>query len=111
MQWLHKSDTIKSITELSESGEREDEAFVKKRIKAGWMRGGAIITAAAMLSGCAPHSLNARNNMVMVAGEAIPGGELKAEMTLDRPFIYGIQDNATGAWLFLGVCRDPSVES
>ncbi len=32
----------------------------------------------------------------------------KADMILDRPFIYGIQDSNTGTWLFLGVCRNPA---
>ena len=30
-----------------------------------------------------------------------------AEMILDRPFLFGIRDNAHDVWLFLGVCRNP----
>ena len=37
------------------------------------------------------------------AGAALPDG--KAEMILNRPFLYGIQDN--GVWLFIGVCDVP----
>ena len=29
-----------------------------------------------------------------------------AEMILDRPFLFGIQD-LDGVWLFLGICRNP----
>ena len=46
--------------------------------------------------------------MAMEGADAMIDGEQKAEMILDRPFIYGIRDNATGAWLFMGICRDPS---
>lgn len=45
--------------------------------------------------------------MMLVAGEAMPNKDQEADMILDRPFIYGIQDNTTGTWLFLGVCRNP----
>lgn len=34
----------------------------------------------------------------------------KAEMILNRPFLYGIQENDSGAWLFLGVCQNPAAE-
>ena len=40
-------------------------------------------------------------------GIFIPEGNREADMILNRPFIYGIQDNKTGTWLFLGVCRNP----
>lgn len=40
-------------------------------------------------------------------GIFIPEGNWEADMILNRPFIYGIQDNQTGTWLFLGVCRNP----
>lgn len=33
--------------------------------------------------------------------------EETAEMILDRPFLFGIRDNAHDVWLFLGVCRNP----
>lgn len=45
--------------------------------------------------------------MAMAAGASMRENEQKADMILDRPFLYGIQDHTTGAWLFLGVCRDP----
>lgn len=37
------------------------------------------------------------------AGAALPDG--RASMILDRPFLYGIEDN--GVWLFIGVCDVP----
>lgn len=37
------------------------------------------------------------------AGAALPDG--RAKMILDRPFLYGIEDN--GVWLFIGVCDVP----
>lgn len=40
-------------------------------------------------------------------GIFIPEGNREADMIMNRPFIYGIQDNKTGTWLFLGVCRNP----
>lgn len=43
-------------------------------------------------------------------GSAMVDPQQKADMILDRPFIYGIQDGSTGAWLFLGVCRNPVSE-
>ncbi len=42
------------------------------------------------------------------AGIFMSEEKLEADMILDRPFIYGIQDNKTGTWLFLGVCRNPA---
>lgn len=42
------------------------------------------------------------------AGIFMSEEKLEADMILDRPFIYGIQDNRTGTWLFLGVCRNPA---
>lgn len=39
------------------------------------------------------------------AGAGMP--EDRAEMILDRPFIYGIK--VAGSWLFVGVCADPIV--
>lgn len=46
--------------------------------------------------------------LAMEASAAPMEEEQRAEMILDRPFIYGIQEESTGAWLFLGVCRDPA---
>lgn len=46
--------------------------------------------------------------MMMEAGAAMIEEKPKADMILDRPFLYGIQDDMTGAWLFLGVCRNPA---
>lgn len=47
--------------------------------------------------------------MIMIAaGAAMAEEKPKADMILDRPFLYGIQDDMTGAWLFLGVCRNPA---
>ena len=45
--------------------------------------------------------------MMAMAGSAFMEPELEADMILDRPFLFGVQDR-NGAWLFLGVCRDPS---
>jgi len=47
--------------------------------------------------------------MAIAAGAMIPQGN-RAEMILDRPFLFGIQDQWNGAWLFLGVCREPEGE-
>jgi len=44
---------------------------------------------------------------IAVAGAAMPEG--RAEMILDRPFIYGIQSR-TGDLLFVGVCNNPTME-
>lgn len=30
------------------------------------------------------------------------------EMNLNRPFLFGIRDGGSGAWLFLGVCQNPA---
>ena len=38
---------------------------------------------------------------------AVLDQEETAEMILDRPFLFGIRDNAHDVWLFLGVCRNP----
>lgn len=47
--------------------------------------------------------------MITAAGAtAIPDNNQYAKMILDRPFIYGIQERDSGAWLFLGVCANPS---
>ena len=32
----------------------------------------------------------------------------RAEMILDRPFLFAVHDYANDVWLFLGVCEDPS---
>lgn len=32
----------------------------------------------------------------------------RAEMILDRPFIFGIRDWKNGVWMFLGICRNPA---
>ena len=45
--------------------------------------------------------------MMAMAGAAFMEPEQQAEMILDKPFLFGVQDR-NGAWLFLGVCRDPS---
>ncbi len=47
--------------------------------------------------------------IIMEGGAAMPDDKKQVDMILDRPFIYGIQDDDTGTWLFLGVCRDPSI--
>lgn len=46
--------------------------------------------------------------MAMAAGSAMIKEKPKADMILDRPFLYGIRDERTGTWLFLGVCRNPA---
>lgn len=45
--------------------------------------------------------------MAMARGGILDNGEM-AEMILDRPFLFGIRDDAHDAWLFLGVCRNPA---
>lgn len=45
--------------------------------------------------------------MMAMAGGSMPQQELEAEMILNRPFLFGIQDTSTGAWLFFGICRKP----
>lgn len=45
--------------------------------------------------------------MIAMAGAAFTEPEQQAEMILDKPFLFGVQD-MNGAWLFLGVCKDPS---
>lgn len=40
---------------------------------------------------------------IAYAGAALPDG--RAEMILDRPFLYGIKKN--GVWLFIGICDNP----
>lgn len=44
---------------------------------------------------------------IALAGAAMPEG--RAEMILDRPFIYGIQSRY-GDLLFIGVCSNPTIE-
>lgn len=44
---------------------------------------------------------------IAVAGAAMPEG--RAEMILDRPFIYGIQSRY-GDLLFIGICNNPTLE-
>ena len=48
--------------------------------------------------------------MLMLLGAGLPQEQLRAEMILNRPFLFGIQDQANDVWLFLGVCRDPLSE-
>lgn len=48
--------------------------------------------------------------MLMLSGAGLPQEQPRAEMILNRPFLFGIQDQANDIWLFLGVCRDPSSE-
>ncbi len=48
--------------------------------------------------------------IAMARGALLDNGQM-AEMILDRPFLFGIQDNAHNVWLFLGVCRNPSEEN
>jgi len=44
--------------------------------------------------------------IAMSAGAALNEGQ-KADMILDRPFLFGIRDAGLDVWLFLGVCRNP----
>ncbi len=48
--------------------------------------------------------------IAMAEGAALAEEEERAEMILDRPFLFGIRDSRNDVWLFLGVCRDPSAE-
>lgn len=47
--------------------------------------------------------------MAMARGALLDNGQV-AEMILNRPFLFGIQDYSHNVWLFLGVCRNPSEE-
>lgn len=47
--------------------------------------------------------------MALAAGAVLDEGN-EVEMFCDRPFIYGIQDCSSKAWLFIGVCREPGEE-
>ncbi len=47
--------------------------------------------------------------MMAMAGSAMLRPEQEAQMLLTRPFLFGIQDISTEAWLFLGICRNPAV--
>lgn len=49
--------------------------------------------------------------MLAVCGAGMPVEKEEIEMFCDRPFIYGIQDMHSGAWLFIGVCQNPNLES
>ncbi len=46
--------------------------------------------------------------MIAMKGNAMMEPQARADMILDRPFLFGIQDMNQGAWLFLGVCRNPA---
>lgn len=48
--------------------------------------------------------------MMALARGGMPDQGETAEMILDRPFLFGILDDAHDAWLFLGVCRNPQGE-
>ena len=41
---------------------------------------------------------------IAYAGAALPDG--RAELILDRPFLYGIESQ--GVWLFIGICDNPA---
>lgn len=47
--------------------------------------------------------------MALARGGILDNGET-AEMILNRPFLFGIQDVTHDTWLFLGVCRNPEGE-
>lgn len=49
----------------------------------------------------------AYTEMAMAMGGILDYKET-AEMILDHPFLFGIQDAVHGTWLFLGVCRNPA---
>ncbi|MNY46401.1 Serpin (serine protease inhibitor) [compost metagenome] len=42
----------------------------------------------------------------MLAGAA-PSVKLPFQMTVDRPFLFVIEDRQTGVWLFLGAIENP----
>lgn len=44
--------------------------------------------------------------MIAMARSALREPEETVEMRLNRPFLFGVQDENNGVWLFLGVCRD-----
>ena len=48
--------------------------------------------------------------MIALAGAGMPDDTQKAQMILDRPFLFGIRDYRNDVWLFLGVCRNPEGE-
>lgn len=48
--------------------------------------------------------------MLAVCGAGMPQDKEVAEMICDRPFIYGIRDGHSGAWLFIGVCQNPVLD-
>ena len=50
--------------------------------------------------------------MIALSGSAAEDEEPETiQMFLNRPFLFAIYDSGRDVWLFLGVCRDPSVES
>ena len=48
--------------------------------------------------------------MIALTGAGMPDDTQKAQMILDRPFLFGIRDYRNDVWLFLGVCRNPAGE-
>lgn len=46
--------------------------------------------------------------MLAMAGGAAVTDPRRAEMRLDRPFLFGIRDISNDVWLFLGVCQNPA---
>lgn len=48
--------------------------------------------------------------MIALAGAGMPDDTQKAQMILDRPFLFGIRDYRNDVWLFLGVCGNPAGE-
>lgn len=46
--------------------------------------------------------------MLAMAGSSAPVNPQRAEMLLDRPFLFGIRDIKNNVWMFIGICKNPA---